>query len=54
VATTGLVLVAVIGPYVLLASRARIMFRNQRAMKLLNRAAASILALTAGYVALGI
>lgn len=49
---TTLVLVIVVVPYIALASRVREMMRHPRSLKMLNRASASFLALTAGYIAI--
>ena len=51
VALTFVVLMAVLLPYILLASKARILLKKPSALKLLNRSAASILAGTAAYIA---
>jgi threonine/homoserine/homoserine lactone efflux protein len=51
IVVTVSVLLAVTVPYILLAARAREFFRHPRALKLLNRASASFLAGTAGYIA---
>nr|WP_210352065.1 LysE family translocator [Sinorhizobium medicae] len=48
---TFLVLLAVLLPYMLLATRARSLLRELQALKVLNRAAAGILAGTAAYIA---
>ncbi|TWA23867.1 threonine/homoserine/homoserine lactone efflux protein [Sinorhizobium medicae] len=48
---TFLVLLAVLLPYMLLATRARSLLREPQALKVLNRAAAGILAGTAAYIA---
>lgn len=49
--TTFLVLLVVLLPYMLLASRARSLLKQPKALKALNRAAAGILAGTAAYIA---
>jgi threonine/homoserine/homoserine lactone efflux protein len=49
--STFLVLVAVLIPYILLASRARLLLKQPRALKSLNRIAAGILGTTAAYIA---
>lgn len=46
------VLLAVTVPYILLAAKARDLFRHPRALKLLNRVSAGFLAGTAGYIAI--
>jgi len=51
VLATFLVLLAVLVPYILLASRARLLLKQPRALKALNRVAASILGATAAYIA---
>ncbi|MBF2717411.1 LysE family translocator [Agrobacterium vitis] len=51
VGTTFVVLMAVLIPYILLAAKARLLLKQPSALKLLNRAAASILAGTAAYIA---
>lgn len=48
---TFLVLLAVLVPYMLLAARARSLLRQPKALKALNRVAASVLAGTAAYIA---
>ncbi|WP_104662590.1 LysE family translocator [Ensifer adhaerens] len=48
---TFLVLLAVLTPYMLLASRARLLLKQPKALKALNRVAASVLAGTAAYIA---
>lgn len=48
---TFLVLLSVLVPYMLLASRARLLLKQPRALKALNRVAASVLAGTAAYIA---
>lgn len=50
-ATTFAILMAVLLPYMLLASRARLLLKQPHALKLMNRAAASILAGTAAFIA---
>lgn len=50
-AATFVVLLAVLIPYMLLASRARTFLKRPRALQILNRAAASILAGTAAFIA---
>jgi threonine/homoserine/homoserine lactone efflux protein len=45
------VLLTVLVPYMLLASRARTLLKKPRALQILNRAAASILACTAAFIA---
>ncbi|OWV68910.1 LysE family translocator [Rhizobium sp. J15] len=50
-AATFVVLIAVLVPYMLLASRARTMLRQPRALQALNRVAAGILAGTAAFIA---
>ncbi len=47
---TFLVLLAVLTPYMLLASRARLLLKQPKALKALNRVAASVLAGTAAYI----
>ncbi|WP_377291380.1 LysE family translocator [Rhizobium sp. SG2393] len=47
---TALVLLAVLLPYILLASRARLLLARPQALKILNRTAGSILAGTAAYM----
>jgi threonine/homoserine/homoserine lactone efflux protein len=51
VATTFVVLIAVLLPYILLASKARELLKKPRTLQLLNRSAAGILAGTAAYIA---
>ncbi|ACM35246.1 MULTISPECIES: LysE family translocator [Rhizobium/Agrobacterium group] len=51
VGTTFVVLMAVLIPYILMAAKARLLLKQPSALKLLNRAAASILAGTAAYIA---
>ena len=51
VGSTFVVLMAVLIPYILLASRARLLLKQPRALKSLNRIAASILGGTAAYIA---
>lgn len=51
VGSTFVVLMAVLIPYILLASRARLLLKQPRALKSLNRIAASILGTTAAYIA---
>lgn len=48
---TFLVLLAVLVPYMLLASRARLLLKQPKALRALNRVAASVLAGTAAYIA---
>jgi threonine/homoserine/homoserine lactone efflux protein len=48
---TFLVLLSVLVPYMLLASRARLLLKQPKALKALNRVAASVLAGTAAYIA---
>ncbi|HEV7310626.1 LysE family translocator [Ensifer sp.] len=48
---TFLVLLTVLVPYMLLASRARLLLKQPRALKALNRVASSVLAGTAVYIA---
>ncbi|MGE6783372.1 LysE family translocator [Ensifer adhaerens] len=48
---TLLLLLAVLTPYMLLASRARLLLKQPKALKALNRVAASVLAGTAAYIA---
>ncbi|MFK0275810.1 LysE family translocator [Ensifer sp. NPDC090286] len=48
---TFLVLLSVLVPYMLLASRARQLLKQPKALKALNRVAASVLAGTAAYIA---
>ena len=50
-AATFVVLLIVLVPYMLLASRARTLLKKPRALQLLNRVAASILAATAAFIA---
>jgi threonine/homoserine/homoserine lactone efflux protein len=50
-AATFVVLLVVLVPYMLLASRARALLKKPRALQALNRAAASILAGTAAFIA---
>jgi threonine/homoserine/homoserine lactone efflux protein len=50
-AATFVVLLVVLVPYMLLASRARILLKKPRALQVLNRVAASILAGTAAFIA---
>jgi threonine/homoserine/homoserine lactone efflux protein len=50
-AATFIVLLAVLIPYIALASRARLLLRQPRALQRLNRIAASVLAGTAAYIA---
>lgn len=50
-ATTFVVLLVVLVPYMLLASRARMMLKQPRALAALNKAAAGILAGTAAFIA---
>ncbi|ARM10634.1 MULTISPECIES: LysE family translocator [Rhizobium] len=50
-AVTFVVLIAVLVPYMLLASRARTMLKQPRALQALNRVAAGILAGTAAFIA---
>ena len=50
-AATFVVLLAVLVPYMLLASRARTFLKKPRALQVLNRTAASILAGTAAFIA---
>ncbi len=50
-AVTFVVLIAVLVPYMLLASRARTMLKQPRALQVLNRVAAGILAGTAAFIA---
>ncbi len=51
VAATFIILLIVLVPYMLLASRARTLLKKPRALQLLNRVAASILAATAAFIA---
>lgn len=48
---TFLVLLTVLVPYMLLAARARLLLKQPKALKALNRVAASVLAGTAAYIA---
>ena len=50
-AATFIVLLVVVVPYIALASRARLLLRQPRALQRLNRIAAGILAGTAAYIA---
>jgi threonine/homoserine/homoserine lactone efflux protein len=50
-AATFVVLLVVLVPYMLLASRARLLLKRPRALQALNRVAASILAGTAAFIA---
>ena len=50
-AATFVVLLAVLVPYIALASRARLLLKQPKALQRLNRVAASILAGTAAYIA---
>jgi threonine/homoserine/homoserine lactone efflux protein len=50
-ATTSVVLLIVLVPYMLLASRARILLKKPKALQTLNRVAAGILAGTAAFIA---
>lgn len=50
-ATTFVILLVVLVPYMLLASRARIMLKQPRALQALNKTAAGILAGTAAFIA---
>jgi threonine/homoserine/homoserine lactone efflux protein len=50
-ATTSVVLLLVLVPYMLLASRARILLKKPKALQALNRVAAGILAGTAAFIA---
>ncbi|KSV86789.1 LysE family translocator [Sinorhizobium sp. GL28] len=50
-AATFLVLLAVLVPYMLLAARARLLLKQPKALRALNRVAASVLAGTAAYIA---
>ncbi|MDL2399001.1 LysE family translocator [Rhizobium mayense] len=50
-ATTFVVLLVVLVPYMLLASRARTFLKRPKALQILNRVAASILAGTAAFIA---
>ncbi len=51
VGVTFVVLIAVLVPYILLASQARTLLKKPNSLKTLNRSAASILAGTAAYIA---
>ncbi len=51
VGITFVVLIAVLIPYILLASQARTLLKKPNSLKALNRSAASILACTAAYIA---
>ena len=51
VGITFVVLIAVLIPYILLASQARTLLKKPNSLKVLNRSAASILAGTAAYLA---
>ncbi len=51
VAITFVVLMAVLLPYILLASKARDLLKRPRTLQALNRSAAGILAGTAAYIA---
>ena len=51
VTATFIVLLIVLVPYMLLASRARTFLKKPRALQILNRVAASILATTAAFIA---
>lgn len=51
VGLTFVVLMAVLLPYILLASKARLLLKRPASLKLLNRSAASVLAGTAAYIA---
>jgi threonine/homoserine/homoserine lactone efflux protein len=51
VGSTFIVLMAVLIPYILLASRARLLLKQPRALTSLNRIAAGILGTTAAYIA---
>lgn len=51
VGSTFIVLMAVLIPYIMLASRARLLLKQPRALKSLNRIAAGILGTTAAYIA---
>jgi threonine/homoserine/homoserine lactone efflux protein len=51
VATTSVVLLVVLVPYMLLASRARTLLKRPKALQALNRVAAGILAGTAAFIA---
>jgi len=50
-ATTFVVLLVVLVPYMLFASRARMMLKQPRALQALNKTAAGILAGTAAFIA---
>ena len=50
-AATFIVLLAVLVPYIALASRARLLMRQPKALRRLNRLAAGVLAGTAAYIA---
>jgi threonine/homoserine/homoserine lactone efflux protein len=50
-AANCVVLLAVLVPYIMLASRARTLLKRPRALRTLNRVAASILAGTAAFIA---
>ncbi|WLS03984.1 LysE family translocator [Shinella oryzae] len=50
-AATFIVLLAVLIPYIALASRARLLLKQPKALQRLNRVAASVLAGTAAYIA---
>jgi threonine/homoserine/homoserine lactone efflux protein len=50
-ATTFVVLLVVLVPYMMLASRARTLLKQPRALRALNRVAAGILAGTAAFIA---
>ncbi len=52
VAATFIVLLIVLVPYMLLASRARTFLKKPRALQILNRVAASILGATAAFIAM--
>ncbi|KQR78191.1 LysE family translocator [Rhizobium sp. Leaf341] len=52
VLTTFVILLSVLIPYIVLASRARQFLRRPRALMILNRGAASMLGATAAYIAL--
>lgn len=51
VGSTFVVLMAVLIPYILLATRARLLLKQPRALRSLNRIAAGILGTTAAYIA---
>jgi threonine/homoserine/homoserine lactone efflux protein len=51
VGATFVVLIAVLVPYILLASRARLLLKKPRALRSLNRIAAGIIGTTAAYIA---